>query len=109
MPFNFNFDGTTGRPARPDPGAVARLRQWVRAALDFTPETSDEPTDGVTILVTELQCAEEGCPPIETVIAVLGSPGNSRQFKIHKPITEVTEQDVYRLTTRRTVDVDHQH
>lgn len=109
MPFNFNFDGTAGHQTRPDPGAVARVRQWVRTAFNFASGTSGELTDGVTIMVTELQCAEEGCPPVETVIAVLDSPGNPRQFKIHKPIAEVTEQDVSCLVTGRGEDVDHQH
>lgn len=48
--------------------------------------------------VAELRCAEPGCPPVETVVAVLGAPGGSpRQWKIHKPMSEVTRGDVERL------------
>ncbi|MEM9039510.1 MAG: hypothetical protein AAGD33_06415 [Actinomycetota bacterium] len=46
-----------------------------------------------TVLVTELACSEPGCPPIETVIAVLADTGNV-QYKIHKPVAEVDVDDV---------------
>lgn len=42
-------------------------------------------------MVTELRCREEGCPPLETVIAVIGADRQKRIYKIHKPITEITE------------------
>ncbi|MEM7094264.1 MAG: hypothetical protein AAF567_14775 [Actinomycetota bacterium] len=45
------------------------------------------------MLVTELECSEPGCPPIETVIALLRE-GEQVQHKIHKPIAEVSEADV---------------
>jgi len=45
------------------------------------------------VMVTELACIEPGCPPIETVIAVLGT-GTSRQLKIHKSIADITEADL---------------
>lgn len=47
----------------------------------------------VTVLVTELECTEPGCPPIETVIALLGAVRNV-QYKIHKPVAEVGIDDV---------------
>jgi uncharacterized protein YlaN (UPF0358 family) len=49
--------------------------------------------DDEVVMVTELQCTEPNCPPIETVIAVL-RVGVQRQIKIHKPLVEVTEADV---------------
>ena len=49
--------------------------------------------DDEVVMVTELACIEPGCPPIETVIAVLGT-GPARQLKIHKPIVEIDEADL---------------
>ncbi len=45
-------------------------------------------------MVAELECHEEGCPPVETVIAVLEGPGQTRQWKLHQPIESVTRDDV---------------
>jgi hypothetical protein len=49
--------------------------------------------DEAVVMVTELQCAEPGCPPVETVIAVL-RVGARRELKLHKPIVEVTRADL---------------
>ncbi len=46
------------------------------------------------VVVNELRCTEPGCPPIETVIALLRAGSPPRQVKVHKPVTEVTESDV---------------
>jgi len=59
--------------------------------------------DDDVVMVTELQCTEPGCPPIETVIAVL-RVGARRQIKIHKPLVEVTEADV-----RAAIAGEHRH
>ncbi len=65
--------------------ATRALKQLARELLDLDDET--------TVMVTELQCSEPGCPPIETVIAVL-RVGEREQIKIHKPLAEVTRDDV---------------
>ncbi|MDX2179034.1 MAG: hypothetical protein SFV18_05530 [Bryobacteraceae bacterium] len=54
------------------------------------------PEDAI-VMVTELQCHEPGCPPLETVIAVLRQGSPPRQFKLHKGVAEVTESDVEQL------------
>ncbi|MCA2985180.1 hypothetical protein [Gemmatimonas sp.] len=64
---------------------VARIKTWARELLAIDSDT--------TVLVTELQCSEPGCPPIETVIAVL-APGAPRQYKVHRAIAEVTRADL---------------
>lgn len=74
--------------ARRDPGDSARVRALVRNVVD-------DLVDDVRILVTELACTEPGCPPTETVIALM-HPGTPQQFKIHKPLREVTKDDVVR-------------
>ncbi len=81
------------KPAH-DPEVAARVKEWVREVMDLP--------DDVTVMVTELRCAEEDCPDVETVIAVLGEPGKARKHKLLKPMTEVTRGDVMSLAARGT-------
>jgi hypothetical protein len=64
---------------------TANVKRWVRELFVLS--------DDATVMVTELRCSEPGCPPLETVIAILSENGN-RQYKLHKPIEEVVEDDV---------------
>jgi hypothetical protein len=82
------IDPLGSRP-RLDPARTAELKGWARQALALSEDT--------TIMVTELRCTEPGCPPFETVFAVMDKPGAPRQYKVFKPITEVTENDVRTL------------
>ncbi|MEM7275782.1 MAG: hypothetical protein AAF547_22090 [Actinomycetota bacterium] len=63
---------------------AAQVRAWVLAEIG---------EESATVLVTELTCTEPGCPPIETVIGLLGTDGQT-QYKIHKPLAEVSQADV---------------
>ena len=63
------------------------MKEWVRAVLDLSPST--------TVVVSELACREEGCPPVETVIGVLDD-GEQRRWTLHKTVVEITETDVRR-------------
>ena len=83
-----NFDLFGSRPKH-DPQHLAAIKQW--AADEF------HLAEDVPILVTELRCTEPGCPPLETVIAVMDVPGKPRQFKVHKSIAEITLADVQGL------------
>ena len=65
---------------------IREIQLWVRTGLRLDDET--------VVMVSELRCSEPGCPPIETMIAVMDGPGRRRQFKFHKSIAEMTEQDV---------------
>jgi hypothetical protein len=71
------------------PDQVDRIKSWTRERWGLG--------DDVTIMVTELECRESGCPPIETVIAVLEGPGITKQYKIHKTTDEIGRHDVERL------------
>jgi hypothetical protein len=73
-----------GLGPRRNPSDTARVKAMVAELID---------TDHVTVLVTELACTEPGCPPVETVIALLSDGGNT-QHKVHKPVAEVTLDDV---------------
>ena len=77
--------GAPGARPRPDPAASARVKDWATAVL--------HPGDECTVLVTELACTEPGCPPVETVIALLGR-AEPTQWKLHKPVAAITENDV---------------
>jgi hypothetical protein len=66
-----------------------RIKAWTRGVFHLSDET--------TVMVTELDCREPGCPPIETVIALLKGPGNTQQYKIHKTANEIGLPDIEEL------------
>ena len=68
-----------------DPAIVQQLKAWTREILQLAEET--------TITVAQLNCAEEDCPDVETVIGVL-EPGKQRKFKVFKPLIEVMREDL---------------
>lgn len=78
---------------------VARVKAWVRELLTLAPDTA--------ILVTELQCTEPGCPPLETVIAVLEEGEPPRQYKVHRALTDVSRGDVTAVIAPRTPPASH--
>lgn len=71
---------------------IAEIKGW---AAELLPVSSD-----VTWMVSELECREAGCPPVETVIAALAAGQAPRQWKLHKPIVDVTRDDVAALPER---------
>lgn len=81
-----NLSGTRPKHER---NQVMQIKQWAIESFELTEDTS--------VLVTELQCTEEGCPPLETVIAILEGPGQTRQYKLHKALVEVALSDVAAL------------
>lgn len=83
-----------GQPPKPDIEVVRRVKQWAHEAFGL-------PDNGV-VMVTELRCAEDDCPDVETVIAVLGEPGKARRHKLLKPVGEVTRDEVIALAARGT-------
>jgi hypothetical protein len=81
-----------------DPEQAERIKAWARTTWALSDET--------TVMVTELECREAGCPPIETVIALLHGPGKTMQHKIHKTAGEVSQADVEALAGE---DSHHAH
>lgn len=77
---------------RSDAVALARVRGWVAELAGTGDET--------TVVVTELACREEGCPPIETVVALLTPQGRWHRT-IHRPAAELTVDDVRTLLADR--------
>lgn len=79
-----------GGGAKPSPARIAQVKSWVREQLHLDEEA--------VVMVTELRCSEPGCPPLETVIAVLDGPGQRRQQKLHKGVAEITVEDIASLS-----------
>ncbi len=84
--------GPFGGGSKSGSEATSRVKRLFREVFGVGEEAS--------LMVTELQCSEPGCPPIETVIAILDEGGN-RQFKVHKSASEVSEADVRSLVKER--------
>lgn len=57
--------------------------------------------EDATVMVSELTCLEEGCPPVETIIAVFPSAGERLQFKIHRSIQEITAHDIRQMCSQQ--------
>jgi hypothetical protein len=65
---------------------LSELKQSVRRLLDLDDDT--------TVMVSQLACSEPGCPPLETVIAVLPMDGSPRRWALHRSVDQVTEDDL---------------
>ena len=67
-----SFNSASNKNKDPDKEArLAGIRQisdWVENEL---PEDEQETT---SVMVNQIECAEEGCPPVECVIALLRKP-----------------------------------
>ena len=66
---------------------INQIKQWIYQALQID--------DEISISLSQLQCTEPGCPPIETVINIMTNPVN--QHKIHKSIAEIEYTDISML------------
>ncbi len=82
-----------------EPAHVERIKAWARATWALA--------DDATVMVTELSCHEPGCPPVETVIALLEAPGRISRHKIHKRAGDVSQADVEALASGG--DAHHGH
>lgn len=82
-----------------DPRLVEQVKSWVHQAL--------HPDEDTSIMVTELRCSEPGCPPIETVIALLKTAHPTSQYKIHKAIAEITQTDIASLASTPSKGIGH--
>jgi hypothetical protein len=71
---------------------MAALKNAVRDAFALPEEA--------VVMLSELRCSEPGCPPVETVIAVLCA-GSTRHYKLHKALADVTEADIATLSEVR--------
>ena len=81
----------TANPFAPRPrgrydAAIAAVKEYVIRAMELG--------DGDSVSVTEIACRIPGCPPRETVVVAMPAKGHWLRTSIHKPMPEVTEEDV---------------
>lgn len=70
-----------------NPAAIQQIKAWVYDLLKLDAE--------IGISISQLQCTEPGCPPIETVITILSQP--AQQYKIHKALDDIERDALIRL------------
>jgi hypothetical protein len=75
-----------GSPSLPD--AATRVKAWARDRFMAGPEDA--------LFVHEVTCDIAGCPPVHTLIALL-HPCGRVEFRLQKPLVEITEDDIDRL------------
>jgi hypothetical protein len=83
-----------------DPGRGRRateIADLVRALLKLPEDTP--------VTVFPLACREPGCPPVETVIAVLAAP--RRRWTIHRPLAHIDDGVVTDLLTHNPQGDSH--
>jgi hypothetical protein len=66
--------------------ALDRVRAWTRERFTLAEE--------LPVVVAEVACGLPGCPPLETVVAFWTEDDRRHQFKLFKPVTEVTHDDL---------------
>ena len=76
---------------------AASLRQATTAVTEMVRRRlEDEGQGSAQIMVTEIECRDEGCVPIEVLVIIMGT-NNRWAGKILKPMVEVTDSDVREL------------
>jgi len=66
---------------KPRADHTKRIKELVRTAWNVN--------DDIVIMVSELRCHEDGCPELETVIALMAEDADRKSIKINKPIAEL--------------------
>ena len=61
-----------------------QVKDWLYEILEINNQT--------VISLSQLQCQDSGCPPMQTAIAIMSSP--HRVIRIHKAISDITYADV---------------
>jgi G3E family GTPase len=97
--FSTHANGNGASATRPDPfgrelleispQTLEQIRYWMRQNFGYTKE--------IPIVVKEVPCVKAKCPPIETAIIAILKNEPPRNFKIQRPINEITFDNVYDL------------
>lgn len=78
-----------GRNVEISPLTLDQIRYWMRQNFDFP--------KNVPIVIKEVPCVKERCPPIETAIVAVLKNEPPRYFRIQRTINEITFDHVYDL------------
>mmetsp|Transcript_38688 Transcript_38688/g.84154 ORF Transcript_38688/g.84154 Transcript_38688/m.84154 type:complete len:97 (-) Transcript_38688:324-614(-) len=92
--FNFALGGGQKKPAAAASAQkelIVKIKGWVAEAVD---------TSGAVVMVTELKCTDVGCPPFDTVMALLRDGGNDKRV-LHCALSEVTLEEVKRVWSEK--------
>jgi hypothetical protein len=66
--------------------AATRVKRWTRERFSLGSDS--------TILVSELESAVPGFPPLQTVVAFWTAERKHYHFRVFKPLAEVAQDDV---------------
>jgi hypothetical protein len=80
------MDDILGLSRPPPQDSSRRVKQWVREVRSLP--------DEAVVMVSELRCHEDGCPDVETVVAIMGVGAADTKAKFAKPIDHVTREDI---------------
>lgn len=75
------MDDILGLTSPPTENHTKRIKALVQ-------ETWDLPDD-VVVMVSELKCHEDGCPDLETVIAVMSGNAETKKVKISSAMADI--------------------
>jgi hypothetical protein len=75
-----------GGSASTGKASAVPLKSWVREALRLD--------DDAVVTVSELECTEPGCPPIETAVTVFVSGDDPFLVKIPKAVADLDRSDL---------------
>lgn len=78
-----------GRYIDISPQTLDQIRYWMRQNFNFAKD--------VPIVIKEVPCVKESCPPIETAIMAIEKNAPPRAFKVQRPINEITFDHIYNL------------
>jgi len=78
-----------GRYIEISPYTLDQIRYWMRQNFNFP--------KAMPIVIKEVPCVKEGCPPIETSIMAIEKNAPPRMFKVQHPINEITFDHIYNL------------
>jgi translation elongation factor EF-Tu-like GTPase len=77
-------------PKPRDAIAAARIKQWVRDALEQDPQKQED----ITVTVSEIDCNDAACPGTETIILIMRPYHTTKAIKLSKLMDMVEEDEV---------------
>lgn len=87
--FSMNFGSRGSTASREKSAATLKITCWINARI----ENHASDVGSIHVMVTELECNDPDCVPLETLVALLGKDARWTS-KILKPLNEVTQRDV---------------
>ena len=80
------FGFAANRKGQEHYAALERVQEWTRDRFRIPQEAP--------VLVSDLQCTIDGCPPLQTLVAFWTENAERHHFKIHKAIAAIVPDDL---------------